>query len=130
MTGGTALTYCGAHDVAMSHILVEGKANVNAKSRGGHSPLFWAVNCGNMDLVKYLLDHEADIEIETNDNIRPIHVAVQQKNLRMVKLLLRHKAQLDPLSLDEETPLDIARKRGFKEIEAYLREKAGKDSSE
>lgn len=40
--------------------LLEAGADVNAKDKGGHTPLHWACITGRVDVARLLLDHGAD----------------------------------------------------------------------
>jgi len=72
--------------------LVEANAEINVKDR--ISALFWAVNFGNQDAVKLLLENHADVHAKTPDGVSPLVQAVCFGNAIMVAELLKFDANV------------------------------------
>ncbi|MFP3025404.1 MAG: ankyrin repeat domain-containing protein, partial [Wolbachia sp.] len=86
-------------------------ANVNVQGRQGWTPVFWAIQKNNFNIVELLLDNSADIKVKDNEGWTPLHWAVQLDLLNMVKYLAEKGADIDALTADGRTPLDIVREK-------------------
>ncbi len=76
----------------------------------GHSPLFWAVSGGSLEIARLLLNAGARVTAEAKASSSSLHAAVEDANLLMVNLLLEHDgaAALNGFDYVERTPLMIA----------------------
>ncbi|UWX11466.1 CRPV-357 [Crowpox virus] len=86
------------------------------------SPLHYAVECGNKDIVISILEHGADVNLHVGDIQTPIDIAVNACNLDMVKLLVENGADIDTC-IDCEyhyTPLQNAINNNSYEITEFL----------
>jgi len=94
------------------------------------SPLFWAVQRGDTDLVKLLIDSGADVNARAlrygeagnvvtgpevwnrdekkNTGETPLHLAAKGENTQIVQLLLEKGAEVNAQDEDGTTPLDKA----------------------
>lgn len=72
--GETSLHYAVrvAKSVELTRQLVESKANVNARSSKGDTPLQFAVGVGEPEIANLLLGHGADPELRNDAGFRPI----------------------------------------------------------
>ncbi|ARF02831.1 SWPV1-272 [Shearwaterpox virus] len=59
------------------------------------SPLHYAVEYGNKDIVVSVLEHGGDVNLHVGDIQSPIHVAINKGNIDMVKLLIENGADVD-----------------------------------
>ena len=76
----------------------------------GHTPLFWAVSGGSLEIAHLLLIAGARVAAEADTNDSSLHAAVEDANLPMVNLLLEHDsaAALNWYDYISRTPLMIA----------------------
>ena len=74
----------------------------------------------NQQVVETLESNQAYYFELTSKMQSLLHVAVSAQNLQMVEYLLAHnfgRQLADVRDINDETPLDIARRKGFLEIE-------------
>ncbi|RDD34093.1 Phosphocholine transferase AnkX [Wolbachia endosymbiont of Cylisticus convexus] len=97
-------------------LLLDHKADVNARGDDDFTPLHFAAQSGCDDIVKLLLDHKADVNAKTSngktpfqkdDDFTPLHFAAQGGYGSMVKLLLNHGADVNAKSSQGLTPLSL-----------------------
>ena len=95
---GTELSY-GGPSPAIARVLLDHGADVNAVSRNGYTPLYSAIESGNLELIKLYLDRGADVQggvEERFSGITPLRYASgagpQPPNLAAVELLLEYGA--------------------------------------
>lgn len=62
------------------------------QSQNYETPLFYAVEKNNIEMVKYLINNDAMLRIETLQRNTPLHFAACDADLEMVKYLLRRGA--------------------------------------
>ncbi|KAH7160462.1 ankyrin repeat-containing domain protein [Dactylonectria estremocensis] len=97
-------------DLSMLELLINAKAEVNARSKlpgsGDSFPLHCAVQLGNLAVAKLSLEAGADANVLTEDSGSPLQIATRNDDLEMVKLLLRVKANAN---LPAEAGRDDAR---------------------
>ncbi|WP_265024828.1 MULTISPECIES: ankyrin repeat domain-containing protein [unclassified Wolbachia] len=98
-------------------------ANVNIQDRQGWTPLFWAIQKNNFNIIELLLDNSADIKVKDNEGWTPLHWAVQLGSLNVVKYFVEKGADVNALTADGRAPLDIAKDKGHNKIVEYLEEK-------
>ncbi|WP_265021563.1 ankyrin repeat domain-containing protein [Wolbachia endosymbiont (group A) of Icerya purchasi] len=104
-------------------------ANVNVQDGQGWTPVFWAIQKNNFNIVELLLDNNADIKVKDNEGWTPIHWAVQLGSLDVVKRLVERGADVNALTADVRTPYDLAINQNYREIKEYLRSKSAIPSS-
>ncbi|WP_265024282.1 ankyrin repeat domain-containing protein [Wolbachia endosymbiont (group A) of Epagoge grotiana] len=102
-------------------------ANVNAQDSQGWTPLFWAIQNNNFNIVELLLDNSADIKVKDNEAWTPLHWAVQLGSLDVVERLVERGADFNASTADGRTPLDIARDKGYDNVVNYLEEELSKE---
>jgi uncharacterized protein len=75
-TGWTALHYaCTTGRLSVAQFLVANGAKINALSPSDTTPLMMAVNSGNEQLIKFLLDNGADLRMRNHEGYSAIDVA-------------------------------------------------------
>ena len=94
-------------------MLIAAAADVNAKNRGGETPLHNAVSRPRTQVAELLIAKGAAINAPDADGLTPLHSAVAQGNLAAVKLLLANKAELNARDAEAKTPLDYCQLPGM-----------------
>src|SRR5205814_658986 len=92
----TPLHYAaGAGHLAIVRLLLNHKADVNAKSNGGLTPLFVAVEQDRLEVAKLLLAKDATPDAAAGDGTTALGIAVFHRNFEMVRLLLAAGADVN-----------------------------------
>lgn len=116
-------------------LLLEHKADANAMTSKGMTPLVIASGNGSVAIMKQLVAAGADVNAGTDD--KPLHAAVRQGGKEAVEYLLSCKADINAKNKDGKTPLGVAeelsnhkssdnyRVERLKPIIDFLREKGG-----
>lgn len=114
----------------MVPLLLEHKADPNARANAGFTPLHDAARYGLHVHVSALLQHGADVNALVTSNKRtPLFYATGYGQLECVRELLR--AGADPASVDSKglTPSDLARQYGQHAILAALEGEAESEAA-
>jgi ankyrin repeat protein len=109
-------------DYDMAKVLVDYRADVNAKGKGGRTPLHLAVMYDQRDIVELLLANGADVNAKDDDGVTPLHYAAWHGYLKMAKMLLKHGADTNAMDKNGETPLGWATERGDKTMIKLLQQ--------
>ncbi|WP_342273365.1 ankyrin repeat domain-containing protein [Spiroplasma endosymbiont of Acasis viretata] len=72
------------------------------------SPLYYAVNNNNIEIVKLLLENDADINEQDINGSTPLHWAIECNNIEIVKLLLENDADINEQDINGCAPLHWA----------------------
>jgi len=78
-------------------------AIVEVEDADNDTPLFAASAYGQVDTVRWLLDHGADVN--ASQSSKPLHLAAHNLHFDAVQLLLEHKADTNLLDKKGRTPL-------------------------
>ena len=78
----------------------------------GESLLMLAVQAGNPETVKYLLEKGADVNATGPTGMTPLHLAAQQGEEELILLLLKSKADINAVTTDGQSPMELAIKNG------------------
>jgi len=89
-------------------LLLDSKADIEAKERLGLTPLYWAVNIREQDIIQILLKNNANLEAKATDGSTPLHGAVYAGDSEIVQLLIESKACLEAKDGGGYTPLHWA----------------------
>ena len=94
--GQTALMWAVAENhPQVVRALVEGGANLRARSKGGFTALLFAAQQGNLESTEILLSAGADLNEPAPDGITPLLVAVESGHARLASFLLDKGAHVD-----------------------------------
>jgi len=105
----------------IENILSDPRVNVNTYDEERNTPLHYACEKNNLEVVKLLLDHKANIESKNSDLNTALLIACDKGNEDIVKLLLSHKANRNSRNRYGFTPFLLATKRGFPSIANLIR---------
>jgi hypothetical protein len=87
-------------------------ADVNAKLKGGETPLHFATQNAYSEhgvrIVRILIENGADVNALDSSNNSPLHWASNWGRERIYKLLIDNGAKINAINSDGETPLDWA----------------------
>ncbi len=78
---------------SIARLLIKQGARVDARNRGGYTPLHWAARRGNIVVVKLLVEHRADVNARDNNGVTPLSMAKEKSQTEVVELLRRHGAK-------------------------------------
>lgn len=94
----------------------------NFQNLDGHTPLHWACNKGEVQIVEYLLNKGADVTISNDvfNGFTALHWASSNGFEDIVKLLIRFNANLEAKDFNGRTPLHLACERGNQAIALSL----------
>ena len=97
---------------AISRLLADYGADVNAKNSVGQSTLLWSALAGKMDTVETLLELGADINQGDRNGFTALHAAALNGHEPMIRLLLGGGADANRLDRDGWTALQVAALKG------------------
>jgi len=99
----------------MEKLLIQYKADINAKTALGWTPLHSACKWSQAESVALLLQHGADVNAESEGLQTPLHIAATVSNCRDVVYTLFMSPHIKPDALNntEETAAMIARRTGL-----------------
>ena len=113
---------CG--DLKMVRSLVDHGTDVNTRETKppylGRTPLHYASEVGNFEVVQYLLSRGSNLNAQTNIGSTPLHVASENNQRAIAELLLRRGADVNALD-KRGAPLHLAINRGaFDVVETLI----------
>ncbi len=100
-------------DLEVVQILVELKADINAPSESGQTPLH-VTSCTDVDeangvkVVRFLLEHGADATARSSGGFTSLHRASKYGRHKIVRVLLEHGLDIEATNDQDETPLQMA----------------------
>ena len=94
---------------------------VNVTDKRNNTPLHYAVNQNNYDIVKLLLKYNINIFTINNDGYNPFHLASSNNNNDIMKLIVDYDNNIIDIQTENgETALHIASNNNFIGIVKYL----------
>ena len=108
--GYTALQYsCRYGHVDIVKALVKHKANVNARTDRGDTPLTLATRNKHDNVMHALLsDSQCLVDAKGQDGYTALHYSCRDGHVDIVKILVKHKANLNARTDSGNTPLTLA----------------------
>ena len=114
-------------DLAKVKKLLENNPDLlEAKSENEKTPLHFAAQIGNKEIVEFLIGKGADVNAKNIAHETPLHYAAALKHKEVVDFLIARGAQLDSITSDGSTPLHYAANYGNFETVRVLVEKGAK----
>ena len=93
---------------------------INIPDHKGNTPLFWAINEENVNIVQLLIDVGAFVNQQNYFGETPLYLAAARGNYEICLCLMNHGSELNVGNLEGTTPLHIACANGYKEIVKLL----------
>jgi len=109
-------------DDAVCDLLLQWKANVNAKDGWGYTPLHIAAKDGHKLVVQNLLSHGARLNTPDDMKRTPLHLAAQAGRLAICKILVRAGANVRLYDNHNWTALKCAQTFRETEVSKFLQE--------
>lgn len=76
----------------IAKLLLEGNANPDCKEQFDWTPLFSAVEHGNVEIVRLLLDHGANVNAKNEVGLTPLSSATEKDSQTLVTMLMENGA--------------------------------------
>ena len=80
---------------------------INRKDNQGRTPLLYATEANQKDIVNSLLDAGADGNVKDNDHLTPLHLANKMGHISCVEILIHH-CDIDCVTMDNEPAVMLA----------------------
>jgi ankyrin repeat protein len=110
----------GQHTLVAEFLLEHG-AKVNAaRIDEGTTPLYFAADLGDTNLVSLLLKHGARPAAASRTGATPLHAAALAGRLAVVEMLVAAGASVRAIDQDGQTPLHAAAKLGRRDVVEWL----------
>ncbi|MFB0552620.1 MAG: ankyrin repeat domain-containing protein [Phycisphaerae bacterium] len=110
-----------AGDLAKVKSFIEEGTDVNARDKGGETPLFSAVLADNSDVAKFLITKGADVNAKDGGGVTPLNFVIRSRGKKdMVELLISKGADVNAKNERGVTPLHSAIVRGQKDVAELL----------
>ncbi|MHC4926885.1 MAG: ankyrin repeat domain-containing protein [Planctomycetota bacterium] len=93
----------------LTTILIQQKADTEARTRKGYTPLTYAIMKGKMETVKVLVENGADVNARTYGGLTPLHFATWDGKTEMMSLLVENGADLTLKGYNNKTVMDMAK---------------------
>ena len=107
----------------LDEYMSENDVDVNA-IKSEFSMFHGAIQAGNVEMVKFLVDHGADVHLKSKiSEWSPLHLAAVSLNLEVIEFLLAKGASINEVDSQGMTPLHVA---AFQSKASLLREQANK----
>jgi ankyrin repeat protein len=92
------------------------KTLVNLSDQNGWSPLMYAIQMNQFDIVSLLLERGSNVQTKDSAGWTPLHLAANSGNVAVVDLLLAKSVDVNAATSKGTTPLIIASGRGYVEV--------------
>ena len=104
----------------VERLIAEG-AKVNAKDKGGNTPLHSAVINGHATVAALLIAKGAKVKAKNKAGYTPLHAAAYQGEKTLAELLIAKGAKVNVEGKYGQTPLNLAEFKGHMNIVELLR---------
>ncbi len=112
---------CAVGNVAIVKQLLGFKAQLEAITERGHTPLHLAVYSGSVDCVLELLKKNANVNVATfTELVTPLHMACEKGFAKITQMLLSNYANIHAVNIIGRTPLHCAALTGRSDIALLL----------
>jgi len=84
------------------------------------TPLHFAAQAGQTDVVEYLIAHGADVDAKNSSDETPLHAAAAKGHKEIVELLIAKGAEVNAENMRGKTPLQLAADEDHKDVAELL----------
>ncbi|KAG5802048.1 hypothetical protein H9Q74_013453 [Fusarium xylarioides] len=109
----------GLTDV-VAHLIREGSLDMNDRSFGNCTPLFWACTSQSKDIVVLLVDNGANINARCIYGQVPLHMSLNNGSNEITEFLISKGADVSVVGDGGQTPLNVASTSGNTEVARQL----------
>ena len=102
--------------------LIEGGADVNARTVNKQTPLHMAAYGGHADIVSLLIANGAEVNTTDEENTTPLHASAVNGYKDVVKILIANGANVNARDVDGQTPLGSAQQLRRSEVVRLLQQ--------
>ena len=116
-------------DLEVVQILVELKADINALSEAGQTPLHvvsYVDETNGAKVIRFLLEHGADATARSKSSFTPLHCVLEYGRHKIVRMLLEHSVDIEATNNQGRTPLQLASAHQHEETVKLLLEYGAK----
>ena len=100
---------CAKTDLESIKILVENGADINQKSSGGLTPVYFAINSFNgkptYDVIEYMLSRGASFDISPEYQVKALRRVIESEDFETLKLILSSDIDVNSRASDGSTVL-------------------------
>jgi ankyrin repeat protein len=93
----------GGQHVKCLRLLIGVKADVNARTKDGRTPVFWSAFNGDIESLQVLIDAKANVQTPERKGVTPAIAAAQEGHSECLNLLINAKADVNAKTIDDET---------------------------
>jgi ankyrin repeat protein len=97
--------HCEVVQLLLSHSAAYNRAQIDVVDQDGFTALSWAVEHGNLECVRALVNAGADVNLASPLGHTPLHSAAGHKDVELAQLLLSKGAAVNVLYIDGLSPL-------------------------
>ena len=97
---------------AVTKMLIDKNADVNASNIHGETPLKYAVIEEKLDTLNELIAKGADVNTIDVEGLTPLHDTARLEHSEAAKILIYNGADVNARNIQEETPLHLAAEKG------------------
>eukprot|EP00825_Cyclidium_porcatum_P019598 TRINITY_DN2230_c0_g1_i3.p1 TRINITY_DN2230_c0_g1~~TRINITY_DN2230_c0_g1_i3.p1 ORF type:complete len:744 (-),score=143.38 TRINITY_DN2230_c0_g1_i3:71-2302(-) len=117
--------YHKTHNDESLKYIISCNADIDISDSNGWTPLHYACEKGEINVVKLLIQNKTNIHKFSNKGYQPIHIAALNDQAEIIEELIKRGANIEALDNQKCTPLILASKKGFtKSMEMLLKYKA------
>jgi len=102
----------GTSDEVRDYFRKNPNVNANIRNENGQTPLYWACERKNLDIIRAVIERGADVNSAEQNAFTPLHLATFLGNVDVMKVLLENGARVDVATNTGATPLHLAAKNG------------------
>ena len=107
-------------DLEKAKAFIQQGININVSDGHGYTPLHYAVQNNQKEIVQLLIAKNADVNAKNRSGETPLHIASAMDNKDIVELLLGEGADVNAKNEKSETPLDTMKEEWSQDVVKLL----------